>query len=335
MPRFANRNPTTRSASTGSDVYGVKEKTSTAVLRAVELPKATAGAATPACAYVQVPQTDVNYNQVAGSVKLGHSGRDHRVGVRRRNLPVVVEHTTTTTLLPSVNFKFEHDRLPGGARVAASASTMTRPDYLRAGRFRLTLNPRPHRVRRVQARVAIRTWTRWCRPTSTRRWSGTSLRAHLLAASVFSMDLDGYVSYFQVTREFVTVQGPAGLAAGRPGTDVYSDYLVSIPVNSERQGPRRRTDLRAADRRQLRHQRQLHLRGLARPMAASDAQRYLREHVQPERAGTRTTCFNARINYTATVQFVLQPAWSRADNVLPGRLRQRSRRRWASRPPSG
>ncbi len=49
----------------------------------------------------------------------------------------------------------------------------------------------------------------------------------LLAASVFSMDMDGYVDFGNVIVQYKDQQ-----ASQAAGTDVYSDYLVSIPVNS-------------------------------------------------------------------------------------------------------
>ena len=133
-------------------------------------------------------------------------------------LPVVVNNDYNE-LLPSVNFKFElTDDLV--ARVSGS-KTMTRPDFS-ALAGSLTLNDLTHEGSGGNPNLDPLVSTNF---DASLEWYFAP-RA-LLAASVFSMDLDGYVDFGNVIVQYKDQQ-----ASQAAGTDVYSDYLVSIPVNS-------------------------------------------------------------------------------------------------------
>ena len=211
--RFTNRDPVTRNDWVG--VYGIHEKT-------------TAG-------YVQL---NLEGERWSGNIGLRAVKTEERItnnvfatvdtpGAITTSafgpyLPVVTEHTYND-LLPSANLKFDlnEDMV---LRFAASR-TMTRPDYS-ALAGAISLSPPAS-------------------PGSSGSGSGgnpdlkpivsTNLDASfewyfapraLLSASVFYMDLKDYVSYGQVTKEFVTYNStyPEGFLA---------PYILTVPVNSD------------------------------------------------------------------------------------------------------
>jgi iron complex outermembrane receptor protein len=208
---FANRNNPERFYF--SDVYGVEED-----INAVYAQLNFGGdrwSGNAGLRYVRT-QTDVHYNQalapnsgIPGAI-VGSAFGDY--------LPVVVNNDYNE-LLPSVNFKFElTDDLV--ARVSGS-KTMTRPDFS-ALAGSLTLNDLTHEGIGGNPNLDPLVSTNF---DASLEWYFAP-RA-LLAASVFSMDLDGYVDFGNVIVQYKDQQ-----ASQAAGTDVYSDYLVAIPVNS-------------------------------------------------------------------------------------------------------
>ncbi len=133
-------------------------------------------------------------------------------------LPVLVDNDYNE-LLPSVNFRFDvTDTLV--ARASAS-KTMTRPDFS-ALAGALTLNDLTHEGSGGNPNLEPLVSTNF---DASLEWYFAP-RA-LLAASVFSMDLDGYVDFGNTVIQYKDQQ-----ASIEAGTDVYADYLVSVPVNS-------------------------------------------------------------------------------------------------------
>jgi iron complex outermembrane receptor protein len=208
---FANRNNPERFYF--SDVYGVEED-----INAVYAQLNFGGdrwSGNAGLRYVRTT-TDVHYNQalapnsgIPGAI-VGSAFGDY--------LPVVVNNDYNE-LLPSVNFKFElTDDLV--ARVSGS-KTMTRPDFS-ALAGSLTLNDLTHEGSGGNPNLDPLVSTNF---DASLEWYFAP-RA-LLAASVFSMDMDGYVDFDNVIVQYKDQQ-----ASQAAGTDVYSDYLVSIPVNS-------------------------------------------------------------------------------------------------------
>lgn len=208
---FANRNNPERFYF--SDVYGVEED-----INAVYTQLNFGGDRWSGNAGLRYVRTtsDIRYNQalalnsgVPGAVT-GSAFGDY--------LPVVVNNDYNE-LLPSVNFKFElTDDLV--ARVSGS-KTMTRPDFS-ALAGSLTLNDLTHEGSGGNPNLDPLVSTNF---DASLEWYFAP-RA-LLAASVFTMDLDGYVDFGNVIVQYKDQQ-----ASQEAGTDVYSDYLVSIPVNS-------------------------------------------------------------------------------------------------------
>jgi iron complex outermembrane receptor protein len=158
--------------------------------------------------------TQVLYNQAVGPTIPGAiTGSDFGA-----YLPVLVDNDYNE-LLPSVNFKFDlSDALV--ARVSAS-KTMTRPDFS-ALAGALSLNDLTHEGSGGNPHLKPLVSTNF---DASLEWYFAP-RA-LLAASVFSMDMDGYVDFGNTVIQYKDQQ--ASLEAG---TDVYNDYLVSVPVNS-------------------------------------------------------------------------------------------------------
>ena len=210
--RFANRNNPERFYF--SDVYGVEEDIN-AVYAQLNF-RGDRWSGNAGLRYVQT-ETDVHYNQalavnsgIPGAIT-GSAFGDY--------LPVVVNNDYNE-LLPSVNFKFElTDSLV--ARVSGS-KTMTRPDFS-ALAGSLTLNDLTHEGSGGNPNLDPLVSTNF---DASIEWYFAP-RA-LLAASVFSMDMDGYVDFGNVIVQYKDQQ-----ASQAAGTDVYSDYLVSIPVNSK------------------------------------------------------------------------------------------------------
>ncbi|MBA3928224.1 MAG: TonB-dependent receptor [Xanthomonas sp.] len=209
--RFANRNNPERFYF--SDVYGVKEDINAFYTQLNFRGERWSGNA--GLRYVRT-RTDVNYNQalavnsgIPGAIT-GSAFGDY--------LPVVVNNDYNE-LLPSVNFKFElTDALV--ARMSGS-KTMTRPDFS-ALAGSLTLNDLTHEGSGGNPNLDPLVSTNF---DASLEWYFAP-RA-LLAASVFSMNMDGYVDFGNVIVQYKDQQ-----ASQAAGTDVYSDYLVSIPVNS-------------------------------------------------------------------------------------------------------
>ena len=209
---FANRNNPERFFF--SDVYGVKED-----INAVYAQLNFGGERWSGNAGLRYVRTtsDIHYNQalaldsgVPGAVT-GSAFGDY--------LPVVVNNDYNE-LLPSVNFKFN---LSDDLLLRASASkTMTRPDYS-ALAGSLTLNDLTHEGSGGNPNLDPLLSTNF---DASLEWYFAP-RA-LLAASIFQMDMDGYVDFGNVIVQYKDQQ-----ASQAAGTDVYSDYLVSIPVNSQ------------------------------------------------------------------------------------------------------
>ena len=194
------------------NVYGVKEDIDALYLQlnfGGERWSANAG-----LRYVRTA-TEVLYNQaVTPGVPGAITGSDFGA-----YLPVLVDNDYNE-LLPSVNFKFDlADDLV--ARVAAS-KTMTRPDFS-ALAGSLSLNDLTHEGSGGNPHLKPLVSTNF---DASLEWYFAP-RA-LLAASVFSMDMDGYVDFGNSVIQYKDQQ-----ASIEAGTDVYNDYLVSVPVNSK------------------------------------------------------------------------------------------------------
>lgn len=127
---------------------------------------------------------------------------------------------TYNELLPSLNLKYEFsDELIG--RFAAS-KTLTRPDFSAlAGAVSLDDlthsgsggNPKLAAIKSTNLDVSLE-W--YFAPRA------------LLAASVYQMDLDDYVAFGTETRTYLDQQA----TTNNGGVPVFSDYRVSVPVNS-------------------------------------------------------------------------------------------------------
>ena len=207
--RFANRaNP---GRFNFSNVYGVDEDIDAAYAQLNFRGDRWSGNA--GLRYVRT-QTNVLYNQsVAPGVPGAIGGSDFGA-----YLPVRVDNDYNE-LLPSVNFRFElTDSLVG--RLSAS-KTMTRPDFS-ALAGALSLNDLTHEGSGGNPNLAPLVSTNF---DASLEWYFAP-RA-LLAASLFSMDLDGYVDFGNTVIQYKDQQ-----ASIDAGTDVYADYLVSVPVNS-------------------------------------------------------------------------------------------------------
>ncbi len=209
---FANRNNPERFYF--SDVYGVKEKVSAAYVQANFEGERWSG--NVGLRYVKTDGT-IRYNQalpvasgVPGAIT-GSAFGDY--------LPVTVDNSYNK-LLPSVNLKLDLDENVI-ARIAAS-KTMTRPDYSAlAGSLSLDDlthtgsggNPQLDPLISTNFDVALE-W--YYAPRA------------LLSASLYSMHLKDYVGFGTTT---IAYKDQA--ASHETGTDVYSDYLVSVPVNTD------------------------------------------------------------------------------------------------------
>ena len=209
---FANRNNPERFYF--SDVYGVKEKVSAAYVQANFEGERWSG--NIGLRYVKTDGT-IRYNQalpvasgIPGAIT-GSAFGDY--------LPVTVDNSYNK-LLPSVNLKLDLDDNVV-ARIAAS-KTMTRPDYSAlAGSLSLDDlthtgsggNPQLDPLISTNFDVALE-W--YYAPRA------------LLSASLYSMHLKDYVGFGTTT---IAYKDQA--ASHETGTDVYSDYLVSVPVNTD------------------------------------------------------------------------------------------------------
>lgn len=208
---FANRNYPERFYF--SDVYGVKEKVSAVYVQANFEGDRWNG--NVGLRYVKT-DGDIRYNQalavnsgIPGAIT-GSAFGDY--------LPVKVNNDYAK-LLPSANLKFDlSDELV--VRFAASR-TMTRPDYS-ALAGSLSLDDLTHTGSGGNPELKPLVSTNF---DASLEWYFAS-RA-LLAASVYSMQLDDYISFGTAT-----IQYKDQAASHETGTDVYSDYQVSVPVNT-------------------------------------------------------------------------------------------------------
>lgn len=209
---FANRNYPERFYF--SDVYGVKEKVSAAYVQANFEGDRWSG--NVGLRYVKT-DGDVRYNQ-ALAVNSGLPGAITGSAFGDY-LPVAVSNNYNK-LLPSANLKLDLDDNVV-ARIAAS-KTMTRPDYSAlAGSLSLDDlthtgsggNPQLDPLISTNLDVALE-W--YYAPRA------------LLSASLYSMHLKDYVGFGTTT---IAYKDQA--ASHEAGTDVYNDYLVSVPVNTD------------------------------------------------------------------------------------------------------
>ncbi len=196
-----------------SDVYGVHEKID--ALYAQLNFGGDRWSGNVGLRYVRT-NTDVSYNQalpigsgIPGAIT-GSAFGDY--------LPVAVDNDYNE-LLPSFNLKYNlTDTLV--SRFSAS-KTMTRPDYS-ALAGSLSLDDLTHTGSGGNPHLKPIVSTNF---DASLEWYFAP-RA-LLAASVFSMDLEDYVSFGNATIQYKDQQ-----ASHDAGTDIYNDYLVSVPVNT-------------------------------------------------------------------------------------------------------
>lgn len=208
---FANRNYPQRFYF--SDVYGVKEKTSALYVQANFEGDRWSG--NVGLRYVKT-DGDIRYNQalpvdsgIPGAIT-GSAFGDY--------LPVSVSNDYAK-LLPSANLKFDlSDSIV--ARFGASR-TLTRPDYS-ALAGSLSLDDLTHTGSGGNPELAPLVSTNF---DASLEWYFAP-RA-LLAASVYSMQLDDYISFGTAT-----IQYKDQAASHAAGTDVYNDYTVSVPINT-------------------------------------------------------------------------------------------------------
>ncbi|WP_101926070.1 MULTISPECIES: TonB-dependent receptor [Luteimonas] len=210
--QFANRDPVGRFDFSG--VYGVKEAVSAAYVQANFAGDRWSG--NLGLRYVQT-DTDVRYNQAVAApddVPGAITGSDFGA-----YLPVQDENNYSK-LLPSLNLKLDlRDDLV--ARFGAS-QTMTRPDFSAlSGTLALDdlthtgSGGNPYLDPIVSTNVDV-----------SLEWYFAP-RA-LLAASLFRMELDDYINFGTAIIQFK--DQAASIEAGQ---DVYADYQVSTPVNSD------------------------------------------------------------------------------------------------------
>ncbi|MBB3344804.1 TonB-dependent receptor [Luteimonas sp. RC10] len=208
---FANRDPVGRFDFSG--VYGVKERVRAAYVQANFEGDRWSG--NIGLRYVKT-DTDVSYNQSVASpddVPGAITGSDFGA-----YLPVRDENNYSK-LLPSLNLKLDiTDDVV--ARFAASR-TMTRPDFS-ALSGTLALDDLTHTGSGGNPYLSPIVSTNL---DLSLEWYFAP-RA-LLAASLFRMDLDDYVNFGTTTIQYK--DQAASVEAGR---DVYADYLVSMPINS-------------------------------------------------------------------------------------------------------
>ena len=197
-----------------SDVYSVKEKNSAAYVQANFSGDRWSG--NVGLRYVKT-DSDIRYNQalpIASGIPGAITG-----SLFGDYLPVTVNNDYNK-LLPSANFKFDlGDDLV--MRVAAS-QTLTRPDYS-ALAGSLSLDDLTHTGSGGNPQL---------KPLVSNNFDASlewyfAPRA-LLAASVFYMDMKDYVDVGGST----IIQYKDQQASFQQGTDVYADYTVTVPVNT-------------------------------------------------------------------------------------------------------
>lgn len=209
--QFANRNNPERFYF--SDVYSVKESINAAYAQLNFSGDRWAG--NVGVRYVRTG-TDVGYTQ-ALPVASGLPGAI--TGSAFGDYLPVVANNDYNEFLPSASLRFNlSDALV--ARFSAS-KTMTRPDYS-ALAGSLSLDDLTHTGSGGNPNLKPLVSTNF---DASLEWYFAP-RA-LLAASVYSMDLDDYINFGTTTIQYKDQQ-----ASHASGTDVYNDYLVSIPVNA-------------------------------------------------------------------------------------------------------
>jgi iron complex outermembrane receptor protein len=210
--RLTNRNPVERSDWLG--IYGIREKTTAGYVQLNLEGERWSGNVG-----VRLVKTEDRItNNVAASANTPGAITSSAFGPY---LPVVTEHTYNH-VLPSFNFKYDiNEDLV--TRFAASR-TMTRPDYSAlAGAVSLSPPASPGAQGSGSGGNPDLEPVISTNLDATLEWYFAP-RA-LLAASLFYMDLDNYVAYGQVTRQFMTYSTtyPQGFLA---------DYVLSVPVNT-------------------------------------------------------------------------------------------------------
>lgn len=209
--RFANRNPVTRFY--WADSYSVNEKSKAAYVQFNFQGDRWSG--NVGLRYVSTDQ-DTTYNTGVpeeNTVQGPITGSAFGAYFRNRY------ENTYSEVLPSLNFKYEFtDELIG--RFAAS-KTLTRPDFS-ALAGSVSLDDLTHSGNGGNPKLNPIVSTNF---DASLEWYFAP-RA-LLGASVYSMDLDDYVAFGTENRTYLDQQ--ASLIAG---TDVFANYAVSVPVNT-------------------------------------------------------------------------------------------------------
>ena len=210
--KLTNRDPVTRSDWAG--IYGIKEKTTAGYVQLNLEGERWSGNV----GLRLVKTEDRITNNVAANATTPGAITSSAFGPY---LPVVTEHTYNH-VLPSFNFKYDiNEDLV--TRFAASR-TMTRPDYSAlAGAISLSPPASPGAQGSGSGGNPDLEPVVSTNLDATLEWYFAP-RA-LLAASVFYMNLDNYVAYGQVTRQFMTYSTafPQGFLA---------DYVLTVPVNT-------------------------------------------------------------------------------------------------------
>ncbi|KQY54693.1 TonB-dependent receptor [Lysobacter sp. Root494] len=209
---FANRNNPERFYF--SDVYSVNEKNSAAYVQANFAGDGWSG--NVGLRYVKT-DSDIGYTQ-ALPVNSGIPGAI--TGSAFGDYLKVSTSNNYSEVLPSANLKFDlRDDMV--LRLAAS-KTLTRPDYS-ALAGSLSLADLTHTGSGGNPNLNPLVSTNL---DASFEWYFAP-RA-LLSLSVFSMDLKDYIAFGNQT-----IQYKDQAASAAAGTDVYSDYLVSVPVNED------------------------------------------------------------------------------------------------------
>lgn len=208
---FANRDPVERFYF--SDVYGVKEKIGAAYVQANFAGEAWSG--NFGLRYVST-KTDVHYNQ-ALAVNSGIPGAV--TGSAFGDYLPVVEQNDYNRLLPSANIKL--DMADDVVARFAISQTMTRPDYS-ALAGSLSLDDLTHTGSGGNTQLKPIVSTNY---DASVEWYFAP-RA-LLSFGVFAMQLKDYINFGTTT-----IQYKDQAASYATGTDVYADYQVSVPVNT-------------------------------------------------------------------------------------------------------
>ncbi|MEZ0471413.1 TonB-dependent receptor [Luteimonas salinilitoris] len=214
--QFANRDPVERFF--WQDLYSVKEKASAAYVQANFQGDRWSG--NVGLRYVRTQQRTLSNVGVNPNL----APEDQPEGTVNGSafgpyLPTLVRKTYNE-LLPSANFKYElSDDLV--LRLAAS-KTLTRPDYS-ALAGAVSLDDLTHTGSGGNPDLDPIVSTNL---DASLEWYFAP-RA-LLAASIFQMDMNDYVAFGTDTRQYLDQA-----ASAAAGEDVFADYQVSIPVNTD------------------------------------------------------------------------------------------------------